>query len=70
MKEYFEKYSKGIYDVSMDFGPVPKMEGKTADLIAKVLTDKIPDEKLAERRRWRDERLIALSQLKKKLDNN
>jgi len=68
MKEYFEKYGKGIYDVCMDFGPVPKMEGKTAQLINDVMTKKIPIEKLAERRKWRDERLIALSQLKKKLD--
>ncbi len=68
MKEYFEKYAKGIYEVTMDFGPIPKMEGKDADLISEVLTKKIPIEKLPERRKWRDERLIALSQLKKKLD--
>jgi len=68
MKEYFEKYAQGVYDVCMDSGPVPKMEGKTADLIAEVMTQKIPIEKLPERRKWRDERLIALSQLKKKLD--
>jgi hypothetical protein len=68
MKEYFEKYGKGIYDINMDFGPVPKMEGKTAQLICDDMTKKIPIEKLAERRKWRDERLIALSQLKKKLD--
>ncbi len=53
----------------MDSGPVPKMEGKTAQLITDVWTEKIPIEKLNERRKWRDERLIALSQLKKKLDN-
>lgn len=68
MKEYFEKYSQGIYDVSMTMGPVPKMEGKTADVITKELTTKIPIDKLNERRQWRDERLIALSSLKKKLD--
>ncbi len=68
MKEYFEKYAKGIYDVCMDFGPVPKMEGKTAQLICDDMTKKIPIEKLPERRKWRDERLIALFQLKKKLD--
>ncbi len=59
----------GMYDVSMDSGPVPKMEGKTAQLITDFWTEKIPIEKLSERRKWRDERLIALSQLKKKLDN-
>jgi len=68
MDEYFEKYSKGIYEVSSDSGPVPRMEGKTANIISDAMTKKIPIEKLTERRKWRDERLIALSQLKKKLD--
>ena len=67
MKEYFEKYTKGIYDVSMTMGPVPKMEGPTAQLITNELTEQIPVEKLEERRKWRDQRLISLSQLKKKL---
>lgn len=68
MEEYFAKYSRGIYDVSMDFGPVPKMEGKVGDLITSEMNKKIPVNHLAERRKWRDDRLIALSQLKKKLD--
>lgn len=68
MEEYFAKYSQGIYDVSMDFGPVPKMEGKVADVITSEMNKKIPVNHLPERRKWRDDRLIALSQLKKKLD--
>lgn len=68
MAEYFEKYSKGIYDVSTTMGPTPKMEGPTAKLIADELTKKIPIDKLEERRKWRDQRLIALSQLKKKME--
>lgn len=67
MEEYFEKYSKGIYDVSATMGPPPKMEGATARLITEELTRAIPVEKLEERRKWRDQRLIALSQLKKKM---
>ena len=61
MKEYFEKYSQGIYDVSITMGAVPKMEGKTAQVITDEMTSKIPVEKLEERRKWRDQRLIALS---------
>ncbi len=67
MEEYFAKYSKGIYDVSATMGPPPKMEGATARLITEELTRAIPVEKLEERRKWRDQRLIALSQLKKKM---
>ncbi|RWS04992.1 lambda-crystallin-like protein [Dinothrombium tinctorium] len=70
MKEYFEKYSKGIYDVSKTFGEIPKMEGATADHIANELTSRIPLEKLNERRKWREERLIAITQLKKTLDKH
>lgn len=67
MEEYFEKYAKGIYDVSMTMGPPPKMEGATAQLITHELTEAFPVEKLEERRKWRDERLIALSELKKRM---
>lgn len=65
MKEYFEKYAKGIHDVSLTMGSVPKMEGKTAELITEELTKQFPVEKLEERRKWRDENLIKLSVLKK-----
>ena len=67
MREYFEKYADGIFKVSEDFGLNPRMEGATADLIADTWHEKIPEEKLQERRKWRDERLTALAQLKKKM---
>ena len=70
MKEYFEKYAKSMESVCKDFGPVPtfRLEEKGAQIIAEEMHKRIPVEKLPERRKWRDERLIALSQLKKKLD--
>lgn len=67
MKEYFEKYAKGIKEVSDDFGPNPMMEGPTAEEIIRALDKKVPEEALTERRRWRDERLTALAQLKKRM---
>lgn len=67
MKDYFARYAQSIYDVSMDSGPVPKMEGATAQCIIDELTKKIPEDKLQERRKWRDERLIQLSLLKKQM---
>lgn len=66
MKEYFEKYAQGIYDVSMTFGPVPMMTGPTAKLIENEMTNALPLNQLEQRRNWRDERLIELASLKKK----
>ena len=66
MREYFEKYSQGIYDVSRTFGPVPMMKGPTADLIVKEMEQTIPVDRLEQRRTWRDERLIELSSIKQK----
>lgn len=67
MKEYFEKYAKGINKVSLDFKPIPVMEGKTAEEIINYWHSRIPEDDLEKRRNWRDQRLIALSQLKQKM---
>jgi len=67
MANYFERYSKSIYDVSLTMGPVPKMEGPVAADIAKQLEEICPLDKLQERRNWRDACLTKLSQLKKTL---
>lgn len=68
MKEYFEKYAKGIYEVTENFGPNPRMDCAAREKICDSLEARIPMEKLQERRHWRDERLTALALLKKKLD--
>lgn len=67
MTEYFEKYAKGIYEVSETFGPNPRMDGEVAKEIAQYWDSRIPEDKLQERRKWRDERLTALAQLKNKM---
>ena len=67
-EEAFEKRSKRIYDVCSEFGPTPEFSGRANKLIIDSLTQRIPIECLSQRRKWRDERLIALSQLKKKLE--
>ena len=63
--EYFEKYAKGIYEVSKTFGPTPRMKGPVAEHITKEMLKKIPLESLNRKRKWRDECLIAISQLKR-----
>lgn len=67
MKEYFEKYAQGINRVALDFKPVPMMTGETAQEIINYWHSRIPEEDLEKRRNWRDQNLIALSQMKKKL---
>ena len=65
MIEYFNKYSQGIYDVQSSFKPIKKMEGPTAKKIIDAMLSKVPMNKLAARRKWRDEMMIKLSQIKK-----
>lgn len=65
MQDYFDKYSEGIFKVCEDMGPNRKFEGEAAKKIAETLTNKIPLEKLKDRIRWRDEKLIALSKIKR-----
>lgn len=67
MKEYFEKYAQGINRVSLDFKPVPMMTGETAQEIINYWHSRIPEEELEKRRNWRDQNLIALSQMKKNI---
>ena len=66
-KDYGERFFEGAYRVSSTFEPIPKMhEGDTKDRIAESLEKRVPTEKLRERQKWRDERLMELAMLKKK----
>ena len=68
MKKYCESYAKGIYNVSMDFGPVPKFEGEMLENVNEQLNQICPLNKLQERRTWRDTALMKLSILKKEMN--
>ena len=68
MKEYFEKYQQGMAHVLSDMEPnVFAAGGSFLQEISDYWHKEIPVEKLQERRKWRDDRLIALSQLKKRM---
>lgn len=67
MKNYCERYSKSIYDTSMTFKPVPRMEGPDVDLISDQLNKMTPLDKLKCRRVWRDQCLTRLSVLKREM---
>ncbi|KAG8188113.1 hypothetical protein JTE90_029041 [Oedothorax gibbosus] len=66
--DYCNRYANGIYNVSETFGPVPKMEGKTAEIVHEELCKKTPLQSLDARRKWRDERLACLAKLKKTME--
>lgn len=68
MENYCERYAPTIYSVSQSMGPTPHMEGETLEVVQKQLCDRIPLEKLQERRQWRDACLTKLAVLKKEVE--
>ncbi|XP_070568564.1 lambda-crystallin-like [Ptychodera flava] len=68
LKSYCERYGQAMINVTEDFGPIPSYTGPLVDSLSDEMNKKIPLEELGERRRWRDDRLIALAKLKKELD--
>lgn len=63
--DYCKRYAGGIQTVSKTFkSQPPTYSGPTAEKIDQQLRQITPLEKLAERRKWRDESIIKLSQLK------
>lgn len=70
VENYMERYAPSIRRVSSDFGPIPTFDGEALQTIHNAMCRTIPAtvEGLQERRKWRDQRLIALSELKKKMD--
>ncbi|BES94387.1 3-hydroxyacyl-CoA dehydrogenase, NAD Hypothetical protein domain [Nesidiocoris tenuis] len=67
MEAYYHHYRESMWNTIQQFDPAEKFEGPTADDIVKQLTEKIPLDKLADKRRWRDNCLTQLSILKNKL---
>lgn len=68
MESYAERYATTIHDVSSGMGPVPRMAGASLATVHKQLCDRIPLEKLQERRQWRDAALTKLAVLKKEVE--
>jgi len=67
MQSYIERYGDMIYDISTDSGPVPRLEGPTADTVVKQLEEKVPIDQLQKRREWRDKSLSALAKIKREI---
>jgi len=64
-ESYSDRYSESMYAVCKTFKGIPKLAGQQAKILADQLNSYSPLDKLAERRKWRDESLAKLSHLKK-----
>lgn len=67
MRDYYDRYTEGIHRVSMDCLPLLRLEGPAAESIADAMFEKVPAEKLDEKRAWRDQCLMELAQVKRRL---
>ena len=67
MENYADRYGGMINDITKTFDRIPIMEGPALGDIASSLGSNVPLDKLADRRAWRDERLVAIAKLKKQL---
>ncbi|XP_015783375.1 lambda-crystallin homolog [Tetranychus urticae] len=66
VEDYFKKFGPGVVDVLKTFGPNPtSLDGQAAQDIIEAINRKVPLGQLEERRKWRDNMLIALSQVKR-----
>lgn len=65
--DYCDRYGAGIHAVSETQTGIPRMTGESAKTIDTQLQKLIPNEKLQERREWRDENLALLASFKNKL---
>lgn len=66
-KDYCKRYGQVINDVSQDMGGIPLMTEDSCQEIDRQLQDMVPNDKLPERRNWRDENLAELATFKEKL---
>lgn len=66
--DYCSRYAGGALQVSESFQPPPLYDVDTAQKLEASFNGHIPKEKIAERKKWRDERLALLSKLKRNAD--
>ena len=62
--DYCERYGQGIYNVSQTMQEIPLMTAESSVSIDQQLQDQVPEDKIAERRLWRDENLALLATFK------
>lgn len=60
MQDYCERYGDNILNVCETQKP-RRLSGSTLETVRKAMEEKVPLDKLEERRQWRDNRLAALA---------
>ena len=68
MYSYADRYAEMIEGIQATFREADSFRGPHLDQIQKEMTTLVPMENLEERRRWRDKRLAALTQMIKKFE--
>lgn len=71
MQSYLDRYTDMIYSVASDQGSAMTLnDNPKMDTVFEQLENKVPLEQLQTRRAWRDERIAALAQLRRDLDED
>ncbi|XP_052807117.1 lambda-crystallin homolog [Mya arenaria] len=66
IEHFCNMYGDAIYELQEQSGPPIRLEGATLQTIQQQIEQRIPLDKIDERRQWRDERLAELYRLKNK----
>ena len=61
MRDYCERYGDNILTVCHTQEPPRPLSGTTLDTVSQAMEERVPLDRLDERRRWRDSRLAALA---------
>jgi len=74
-KNYCDRYGETIFNVSSDSGPIPTgwrqesvEDRREVESLHRAMCQTIPEDKLTDRRIWRDRRLAQLAKLKREMD--
>lgn len=60
VKDYVERYSENMYELAKQQSEPRRWQGEVVDQVTRSRRELLPIEKLPERVKWRDTRLMAL----------
>ena len=67
MEDYCKRYGANITAVCQSQQPARELGGETLCVVREAMEEKVPLERLGERRAWRERRLAALSAHKREM---
>jgi len=68
--DYVERYGQNMFNLAKQQSEPKKWNSKVTETINNARRSKLPIEKLGERMKWRDEKLMDMAVLKKKWESN